>query len=322
MTGPDAAGGRLELFAPDGIGEVEPGTDLVALVGAAVDLTDGDVVVLTSKAVSKAEGRLVGGRREDAVAGETVRVVARRGPVTIVENRLGLVMAAAGVDDSNVPAGSVALLPADPDASARRVRTGLAASTGANVAVVVADTAGRPWRLGQTDVAIGVAGLAPLESYAGRTDGYGNPLVVTEPAVADELAGAAELAGGKLAGRPLVRVRGLAARVLPAGEHGPGARAVLRPAELDLFALGTRDAVVAAVAGDTPEAFGPPALPAEVVDALVRCGLPARVDGQRVVVDAADAAAGARVAVLAHAHRWRTVPGDDHVVLEPSATDR
>jgi coenzyme F420-0:L-glutamate ligase/coenzyme F420-1:gamma-L-glutamate ligase len=319
MTASEEAGGRLELVAPDGIGEVEPGADLAALVHAALDLVDGDVVVLTSKVVSKAEDRLVTGRREDAIAGETVRVVARRGPVEIVENRLGLVMAAAGVDDSNVPAGSVALLPTDPDASARRVRESLAARAGVNVAVVVADTAGRPWRLGQTDVAIGVAGLAPLESYAGRRDGYGNPLAVTEPAVADEVAGAAELAAGKLAGRPFVRVRGLASRVLPAGEHGPGARAILRPPELDLFALGARDGVVAAVGGDSDEAVGPTAPADALVDALARSGVATSVDGGRVVAGVADPAGQARVALVARVHGWDAVTGVADIVLTPGS---
>jgi coenzyme F420-0:L-glutamate ligase/coenzyme F420-1:gamma-L-glutamate ligase len=319
-SGTASAGGRLELFAPDGIGEVRPGTDLADLVLAALDLSDGDVLVVTSKVVSKAEGRLVERARDDVVADETVRVVARRGPIAIVENRLGLVMAAAGVDDSNVPVGTVALLPADPDASARRLRRALAERAPVNVAVLVADTAGRPWRLGQTDLASGAAGLSPLESYAGRRDGYGNPLLVTEPAVADELAGAAELASGKLSGRPLVRVRGLAARVLPPGDDGPGARAVVRPLALDLFALGSRDAVVSAVAGEDATAFGPAASGVEVARALGRCGLTGRVEAGRIVVASADPAEHARLAVLAHAHGWRTTAGDVHVVLEPSPT--
>ncbi|HEY5420458.1 MAG TPA: coenzyme F420-0:L-glutamate ligase, partial [Marmoricola sp.] len=141
------SGGRIEVLAPDGIGEVAAGADLVALlVDAFPDLADGDVVVVTSKIVSKAEGRTTPGTREDLLAGQTVRVVARRGPTTIVENRLGLVMAAAGIDNSNVEAGQVVLLPHDPDASARALRTGLLATTGHNVAVVVTDTAGRAWR--------------------------------------------------------------------------------------------------------------------------------------------------------------------------------
>ena len=150
----------LEVFAPDGIGEVAPGTDLAAL--AAPHLRDGDVLVVTSKVVSKAEGRVVRAGREQAIRDETVRVVARRGPTSIVETGLGVVMAAAGVDASNVEPGWVVLLPVDPDASARRLREDLAASTGLNVAVVVSDTAGRAWRHGQTDLALGTAGLVQV----------------------------------------------------------------------------------------------------------------------------------------------------------------
>ena len=158
------ASDRLEVFAPDGIGEVDEGTDLAALVAPYVD--DGDVVVVTSKVVSKAEGRVRAGDREQAIRDETVRVVARRGPTSIVETRIGVVMAAAGVD---VATGSVVLLPTDPDESARRIRADLAARSGVNVAVVVSDTAGRAWRHGQTDLAIGLAGLHALESFGGST---------------------------------------------------------------------------------------------------------------------------------------------------------
>jgi coenzyme F420-0:L-glutamate ligase/coenzyme F420-1:gamma-L-glutamate ligase len=154
---------RLEVFAPDGIGEVAHGTDLAAL--AAPYLRDGDVLVVTSKGVSKAEGRVVAIDREQAIRDETVRIVARRGATSIVETRLGVVMAAAGVDASNVAPGSVVLLPVDPDASARRLRERLAETADINVAVVVSDTAGRAWRHGQTDLALGVAGMQALESF-------------------------------------------------------------------------------------------------------------------------------------------------------------
>src|SRR5690242_18208037 len=213
---------HLEAWSVDGIGEVDATTDLAALV-AGLDLLDGDVVLVTSKVVSKAEGRVQAGEREQAILDETVRVVARRGPTSIVENHLGLVMAAAGIDASNVEPGMLVLLPLDPDASARGIREGVHARTGANVAVVVSDTAGRAWRHGQTDLAIGAAGIEPLEVFEGRTDGYGNELAVTAPAVVDEIAGFAELVTGKLGGRPVTFVRGLADRVLPPGEHGPGA---------------------------------------------------------------------------------------------------
>jgi len=233
-----------------GLPEVRPGDDLAALVAHALTaqgqpLEDGDVVVVTSKVVSKAEGRLVavppGADREQvrraAVADETVRVVARRGATVIAENRNGLVLAAAGVDASNVRRDEIALLPLDPDASARGLRERLGALTGRRVAVVVSDTAGRPWRVGQVDLAIGVAGLAPVRDARGTTDSHGAVLEVTEIAVADELASAAELVKGKAEGVPVAVVRGLA---LP--DDGRGARALVRPAAEDWFRLGTDEA--------------------------------------------------------------------------------
>lgn len=256
--------GRLEVWAPDGMPEVAAGDDLAALVLAALgdgtDLADGDVVCVTSKVVSKAEGRTRVGDRETAVEEETVRVVAQRGPVRIVRNRLGLIMAAAGVDASNVPADSVVLLPVDPDASARSLRREVLRRTGTNVGVVVTDTSGRAWREGQTDLAVGAAGLLVAEDFAGRTDPHGNPLAVTLPAVADEIAGAAELAQGKLAGRPVAVVRGRADLVLPPGDDGPGAASLARPEGGDLFGWGAREAVVRALAGDESDRapFGAP----------------------------------------------------------------
>jgi coenzyme F420-0:L-glutamate ligase/coenzyme F420-1:gamma-L-glutamate ligase len=200
------------------------------------------------------------GDRETAVEEETVRVVAQRGPVRIVRNRLGLIMAAAGVDASNVPAGSVVLLPVDPDASARTLRREVLRRTGTNVGVVVTDTSGRAWREGQTDLAVGAAGLLVAEDFAGRTDPHGNPLAVTLPAVADEIAGAAELAQGKLAGRPVAVVRGRADLVLPPEQDGPGAASLVRPEGGDLFGWGAREAVVRALAGDESDRapFGAP----------------------------------------------------------------
>ncbi|MDR7251473.1 coenzyme F420-0:L-glutamate ligase/coenzyme F420-1:gamma-L-glutamate ligase [Nocardioides sp. BE266] len=284
---------RLEVWAPDGLPEVAPGDDLAGLAVAAVgaDLADGDVVCVTSKVVSKAEGRTRVGDREDAIDEETVRLVARRGATRIVRHRLGLTMAAAGVDASNVEAGSIVLLPLDPDASARDLRRRLLELTGANVGVVVTDTAGRAWREGQTDIAIGAAGIVVAEDFAGRTDPYGNPLAVTLPAVADELAGAAELAQGKLAGRPLAVVRGRADLVLPPGEDGPGATSLVRPEGGDLFGFGAREAVVRALAGAEVDRlpFGAPVPADELAAALAR--LP----------DAADRTA---VAAVCFAHGW------------------
>ena len=235
----------------EGLPEVRPGDDVAALLVAAVALEDGDVVVVTSKLLSKAEGRLVpvpaGTDREvvrlTAVAEETVRIVARRGTTVIAENRNGLVLAAAGVDASNVRGDEIALLPLDPDASARDLRDRLHALTGRRVAVVISDTMGRPWRHGQVDQAIGVAGLAPVRDARGTTDTYGAVLEVTEIAVADELAAAAELVKGKSDGVPVAVVRGLA---LP--DDGRGATALVRPAAQDWFRLGTIEAQQATVA--------------------------------------------------------------------------
>ncbi|MDT9592687.1 coenzyme F420-0:L-glutamate ligase [Nocardioides zeae] len=263
----------LEVHAPDGVGEVHVDADLVALALSVLDLRDGDVLLVTSKVVAKAEGRQREQARDDAVAEETVRVVARRGPTRIVRTRHGLTLAAAGVDASNVTAGSVVLLPLDPDASARRLREGVRAACGANVAVVVTDTAGRAWRDGQTDIAVGAAGLRVLDDHAGRVDSYGNELAVTAPAVADEIAGAAELAQGKLGARPFARLRGRADLVLAVGDDGPGAAGVLRAPARDMFGFGAREAVVAALAAGVEESelrdgFGAPSSPADLADAL------------------------------------------------------
>jgi coenzyme F420-0:L-glutamate ligase/coenzyme F420-1:gamma-L-glutamate ligase len=237
---------ELRVWAPDGMPEVSAGDDLAALVAHALSgtepgLHDGDVVVVTSKVVSKAEGRVLRVDRDEAIASETVRVVARRGSTTIAETRHGLVLAAAGVDASGVDPGSVVLLPVDPDASARRLRSRLLELTGADVAVVVSDTMGRPWRVGQTDQAIGAAGVAPLEDLRGRADDRGTVLDVTVTATVDEIAAAADLVKGKLARRPVAVVRGLGHRV--SRDDGPGAAAVVRPAAEDMFRLGTHDVV-------------------------------------------------------------------------------
>ena len=239
---------RVEAWAPEGIGEVLPGYDLPQVVGDALDgegLRDGDVVVVTSKIVSKAEGRVVAAvDREQAITDETVRVVATRahagGVLRIVENRLGLVMAAAGVDASNTPDGTVLLLPVDPDASARRLRAALTARFGIRLAVVVTDTAGRAWREGLTDIAIGVAGLRPLDDLRGTHDSHGRILTATVTALADEVAAASELVRGKSEGRPVAVVRGL--REWVTDEDGPGARVLVRAPEADMFRQGSAEA--------------------------------------------------------------------------------
>ena len=304
------------MLAPDGIGEVRRGDDLAALLVERVELEDGDVVLVTSKAVSKAEGRVVVGTREDALPRETARVVARRGPTTIARTHHGLTLAAAGIDASNVPPGSVVLLPVDPDASARAIRARLLELTGRTIGLVVTDTAGRAWREGQTDLAVGAAGLRVLDDHTGRRDGYGNELVVTAPAVADELAGAAELAQGKLGGRPFAVVRGRADLVLPADDDGPGAAALVRPEGADLFGYGAREAVLRALVGDPADAspFGTPSSPTELATALTGLGVVPRVEGDGVMLGD-DAPLGA-VQALAFAHGWVVDP-DDRVRLRP-----
>lgn len=239
-------------FEPvDGIGEISPGDDIAALITERTRLADGDVVVVTSKIVSKAAGLATTASKDDLLAAETDRVVARRGPTSIVRTHHGLTMAAAGIDNSNTAPGTLIPLPPDPDASAAAIRARLRELSGTRVAVIVSDTAGRAWRVGQTDIAIGCAGLLPFESFEGRTDPYGNPLAVTAPAIADQLAGGAELASGKFGARPVVIVRGADPSWLT-DDDGPGARALIRDEATDMFGLGAREAAVAAIIGTGP----------------------------------------------------------------------
>ncbi|MER8188238.1 coenzyme F420-0:L-glutamate ligase [Kitasatospora sp. NPDC094015] len=229
-----------------GLPEIAAGADLAELIAKAGEFEDGDILLVTSKIVSKAEDRLLrADDREAAIDAETVRVVARRGTTRIVENRNGLVMAAAGVDASNTPPGTVLLLPEDPDGSARALRARLQQLTGRRLAVLITDTFGRPWRNGLTDVAIGAAGLPVLEDHRGRTDSHGNQLAMTVTATADELAAAADLVKGKATGTPVAVVRGLAGLVTV--EDGEGARAMVRSPAEDMFRLGTSEAVREAV---------------------------------------------------------------------------
>ena len=240
----------------DVLPDVRRGDDLAGFLAAAApgDLAAGDVVVVSHKVVSKAEGRLrrlaeiepgeraralaaehsKDARLVQAVLDESAEILRASNGVLICLTRHGLVCANAGVDQSNAGTrGELVLLPEDPDASARRLRAGLALARGVRPAVVVADSFGRAWRLGQTDVAIGVAGLAPLEDWQGRPDAYGRDLRVTQIAIADAVAGAADLARAKDSREPAVLVRGLEHHVTE--EDGPGAAALLRPAEKDLF---------------------------------------------------------------------------------------
>ena len=228
----------VSLIPVAGLPEIEPGDDLAAFITERCDLLAGDVVVVTQKVVSKAEGRLVPVDPDDPlshkahVEAEAVRVLRRRGDLVMTETRHGFVCANAGVDLSNVARGWAALLPIDPDRSARRIRDGIRARTGLDVGVVVSDTFGRTWRRGVTDVAIGTAGVAGVVDLRGTTDALGRELAVTEVCVADEIAGAAELVMGKSTGIPVAVVRGLD----PAWLRESSVRTeIVRPHGEDLF---------------------------------------------------------------------------------------
>ncbi len=239
-----AAPGTVEIIPITGLPEFRPGDDLcAAIVTAAPWLRAGDVVVVTSKIVSKVEGRLVqvpaepelrDARRRELVLDESVEVLAQINRTLITRSRLGLVQAASGVDASNIAADEVALLPADPDGSAADLRARIRESIGADVAVVITDTMGRAWRNGQVDAAIGSSGLPVLADYNGMRDSLGNDLLVTAIAIADEVAAAADLVKGKLGGIPVAVVRGLAQV-----DDGSSALDLIRPIEEDLFRLGT-----------------------------------------------------------------------------------
>jgi coenzyme F420-0:L-glutamate ligase / coenzyme F420-1:gamma-L-glutamate ligase len=241
---------RVELIAVEGLPEVRPGDDIALLIAERATLQNGDVVVVAQKVVSKAEGRMVelasviatdeakriaprliaapDPRMVQVVLDESVRVL-RSDRVLITQTRHGFVSANSGVDHSNVGAGTLALLPVDPDASAQRIRRGLAERTGAQVGVIVSDTFGRPWRLGIVNVALGVAGLPALIDLRGTKDDAGEPLHATVLAVADEVAASAGLVMGKTARTPAVIVRGLALEGTGSG------RELVRPADEDLF---------------------------------------------------------------------------------------
>jgi coenzyme F420-0:L-glutamate ligase / coenzyme F420-1:gamma-L-glutamate ligase len=273
------AASTIEILPVTGLPEFRPGDDLSAAVAAAAPwLRDSDVVVVTSKVVSKCEGRLVAAPedpeerdqlRRKLVDDEAVRVLARKGRTLITENRIGLVQAAAGVDGSNVGRTELALLPVDPDGSAATLRAGLRERLGVDVAVVITDTMGRAWRNGQIDAAVGAAGLTVLHGYSGAVDHYGNELVVTEIAVADEVAAAADLVKGKLTAMPVAIVRGLTVT-----DDGSTARQLLRPGPEDLFWLGTAESIElgrrqAQLLRKSVRRFSDEPVPPELVEAAV-----------------------------------------------------
>lgn len=242
----------FSVWGVTGIPEIAEGDDLVVLIGEAIAgmgaghaLIDGDILVVTSKIVSKAEGRQVpAADREKAIADDTVRVVAERvhpgGVTRIVETKQGLIMAAAGLDMSNVPEGFALKLPEDPDRSARALCAGLRERFGVEIGAVVTDTVGRPWRVGQTDLAIGAAGLQLTDDLRGANDANGRPLHVTMAVVADELAGAADLVKGKTSGIPVAVIRGMGRLVQ--GLDAPGARTLVRTGDDDMFRFGSAEA--------------------------------------------------------------------------------
>jgi len=237
---------------------VRAGDDLPALLEAplravqwpdgSTGLADGDIVVVTSKVVAKAEGRVRQAvMREQAIDEESVRLIAvkqtPRGATKIVQTRHGLVLAAAGIDASNTDDGTIVLLPEDPDSSAMQLSAHLQMNLGVRLGVIVTDTMGRPWRLGLTDVAIGSAGVATLDDYTNRVDAFGRQLETTVVAIADEIAAAADLVKGKVTNTPVAAVRGLGASLLTPASPDAGARAMVRPLDEDLFTLGTQEAI-------------------------------------------------------------------------------
>ncbi len=331
---------RLAAHAVPGIPEVRRGDDLAALVVAAcsaagVELGSGDVLVVASKVVAKAEGRqVVAGdvaARQRAVESQTVRVLAERlhpdGRVTqVVHSRSGPVMAAAGVDASDVEDGTVLLLPLDADASARALRARVGELTGAHPAVLVSDTGGRPWRDGVADFALGAAGLEVLDDVRGRLDRSGRPLEVTVRAVADQVASLADLVKDKAAGTPVAVVRGLGRHVVPG--DGAGAAGLVRVGPGDWFAHGHVEAVRAALGVAVGEVPPAPVVPGGPVHARLARAVAVAVAGHGSVTGGAAVTAGggtARVAGEPYAagamvERLRAAAWTERLVLQVQRT--
>lgn len=302
------------VLAVRGIPDVRPGDDLAKLiVTAAPWLADGDILVVTSKIVSKAEGALAdvppgGPEREQAreriLRTQTARVVATRGHTRIVQTHHGFVMASAGIDNSNVDRTQLVLLPEDPDRSARALRQALRDEYGLDVAIIISDTMGRPWRNGLTDVALGCAGIEPLRDHRGETDPHGNELQITQMAVVDELAAAGELVKGKCAQVPVAVVRGYLDAPLPTAD-GDGATVLVRGADQDLFSLGTAEAradglrAAARLSDNAPPPFAsldkvdPPKALARAL-AAIRPNATTTFDTQPLPADGTDPAVAAR----------------------------
>jgi len=254
-----------------GLPQINAGDDLATLVAAHTSIVDGDVVVITSKIVSKAEDRLVPAvDRVDAIAAEAQRVVAQRGRTSIVETRHGFIMAAAGVDMSDVPHGFAALLPLDPDASARKIRGDIQKALGITIGVIITDTFGRAWRDGLVDMAIGAAGIQVLNDFRGRVDGAGNLLEATVMATVDEIASASELVRQKLTQSPVAIISGINHFVT--SEDGPGVSALIRKSKDDWFRLGHREAITTR---RTIREFTDEPIPLEVFEIAVGAALTA-----------------------------------------------